>query len=104
MLAVDVVAPMLATQAAARHMMEAGRGGRIVNIGSVHIRQAAPGNAAYEGEQGRIESLTRSGAGHGPRTARHHGNCAAPGPSLSSAMPRANGTRHRSPAHAGRAT
>ena len=42
-LAVNVTAPFLATQAAARHMIAAGRGGRIINIGSVHARVSAPG-------------------------------------------------------------
>ena len=61
-LSVNVTAPFLATQAAARHMASQGTGGRIVNIGSVHARQAAPGHAAYETSKGAITALTFSSA------------------------------------------
>ena len=61
-LAVNVTAPFLATQAAARHMIAAGRGGRIVNIGSVHARVSAPGAAAYEASKGGILALTAASA------------------------------------------
>lgn len=61
-LAVNVTAPFLATQAAARHMIAAGRGGRIVNIGSVHARVSAPGAAAYEASKGAILALTAASA------------------------------------------
>lgn len=61
-LAVNLVAPFLATQAAARHMISAGRGGRVINIGSVHARMAAPGLAAYEASKGGIVALTASSA------------------------------------------
>ena len=61
-LAVNLVAPFLATQAAARHMTLAGRGGRIINIGSVHARMAAPGYAAYEASKAGIVALTASSA------------------------------------------
>ena len=74
---VNIVAPFLATQAAARHMAEAGYG-RIINIGSVHARQSAPGYAAYESSEGAISAFTASTAidlgAHGITA-----NCVAPG-------------------------
>ncbi len=75
---VNVVAPFLAAQAAARHMIRNGRGGRIINIGSVHARQSAPGYSAYEASKGAIATLTASMAielgAH-----RITVNCVAPG-------------------------
>lgn len=61
-LAVNLTAPFLATQAAARHMITSGRGGRIINIGSVHARVSAPGAAAYEASKGGILALTAASA------------------------------------------
>jgi 3-oxoacyl-[acyl-carrier protein] reductase len=75
---VNVVAPFLATQAAARHMVAQGQGGRIVNIGSVHGRQSAPAHTAYETSKGALHALTFSTAvalgAHGITV-----NCVAPG-------------------------
>ena len=75
---VNVLAPFLAMQAAGLHMRDAGRGGRIINIGSVHARQAAPGYIAYEASKGAITSMTASAAlalgGYGITV-----NCVAPG-------------------------
>jgi len=82
-LAVNVTAPFLATQAAARHMIAAGRGGRIVNIGSVHARVSAPGAAAYEASKGGILALTAASAVAMPFTSAR--------PALSAAR-RASGT------------
>jgi len=77
-LAVNLVAPFLGIQAAARHMIPAGRGGRIVNIGSVHGRMVAPGYAAYEASKAGIASLTASAAiALGPHAITV--NCVAPG-------------------------
>ncbi|MCI0581865.1 MAG: SDR family oxidoreductase [Chloroflexi bacterium] len=77
-LAVNLVAPFLAIQAAAPHMIAAGRGGRIVNIGSVHGRVVAPGFAAYEASKAGIASLTASAAiALGPHAITV--NCVAPG-------------------------
>ena len=77
-LAVNVTAPFLAAQAAARHMVAQGWGGRIVNIGSVHGRQSAPAHTAYETSKGAIDALTFSLAvalgGSGITV-----NCVAPG-------------------------
>ncbi len=61
-MAVNVEAPFLATQAAARHMIAAGSGGRIVNIGSVHAKQSAPTWTAYEVSKGAVAALTFSTA------------------------------------------
>lgn len=77
-LAVNVTAPFLASQAAARHMVRQGEGGRIVNIGSVHARQSAPRQTAYEVSKGAIHALTYSSA----IQLGQHGitvNCVAPG-------------------------
>jgi 3-oxoacyl-[acyl-carrier protein] reductase len=77
-LAVNLTAPFLATQAAARHMAAAGRGGRIINIGSVHARVSAPGAAAYESSKGGILALTAASAiGLGQHAITV--NCVAPG-------------------------
>ena len=89
-LAVNVTAPFLATQAAARHMVDQGSGGRIVNIGSVHGRQSAPGYHAYETSKGAdlgAHVLVRGGAGragyHGElRRPRCHRRGALRGPRL----------------------
>jgi NAD(P)-dependent dehydrogenase (short-subunit alcohol dehydrogenase family) len=59
-LQVNVVAPFLATQAAARWMVAAGTGGRIVNIGSVHGQQSAPAHTAYEISKAGIDALSWS--------------------------------------------
>jgi NAD(P)-dependent dehydrogenase (short-subunit alcohol dehydrogenase family) len=56
---VNVTAPFLAAQAAAPHMASIGTG-RIINIGSVHAIQSAPGMAAYEASKGAITALTAS--------------------------------------------
>ncbi|HEV8403354.1 MAG TPA: SDR family oxidoreductase [Candidatus Limnocylindrales bacterium] len=77
-LAVNVTAPFLASQAAGRHMVAAGRGGRIINIGSVHALVSAPGAAAYEASKGGIVALTRASA----VSLGQHGitvNCVGPG-------------------------
>jgi 3-oxoacyl-[acyl-carrier protein] reductase len=77
-LAVNVTAPFLATQAAARHMIAAGRGGRVINIGSAHARVSAPGAVAYETSKGGIVALTTASA----INLGQHGitvNCVGPG-------------------------
>lgn len=77
-LAVNVTAAFLATQAAARRMIAQAGGGRIVNIGSVHGRQSAPGMTAYEVSKGALSALTFSAA---VALGRHDitVNCVAPG-------------------------
>lgn len=59
-MAVNVTAVWLAAQAAARCMIQRGGGGRIINVGSVHARQSAPGRSAYEASKGAVHSLTAS--------------------------------------------
>jgi len=77
-LRVNVVAPFLASQSAAKYMIAQGHGGRIINIGSIHSRVAAPGLSAYETSKGAISALTFSNAvelgSHGITV-----NCVAPG-------------------------
>ena len=67
----------LCTQAAARHMRDAG-GGAIVNIGSGSNKVPFPGLAAYTASKGGIEMLTRVAAVElAPHRIRV--NCVAPG-------------------------
>jgi len=61
-MAVNVTAAFLASQAAARYMIERGEGGRIINIGSVHARMSAPQRTAYETSKGALHALTFSTA------------------------------------------
>jgi NAD(P)-dependent dehydrogenase (short-subunit alcohol dehydrogenase family) len=51
-LTVDLDAPFLCAQRAARRMVTAGRGGRIVNITSIHERYPLVGNAPYRAASG----------------------------------------------------
>ena len=75
----QVAAPFLATQAAARHMVAAGGGGRIINIGSVHATAVGSRAHGVRDEQGRArrpDVLQRAVA------LGQHGitvNCVAPG-------------------------
>jgi len=59
-------------------MIDAGRGGRIINITSVHATQSASDYAAYEASKGALTSLTYASAialgSHGITA-----NCVAPG-------------------------
>jgi NAD(P)-dependent dehydrogenase (short-subunit alcohol dehydrogenase family) len=58
-LAVDLDGPFLCAQRAARRMIAAGRGGRIVNITSVHETAPRAGAAAYCAAKGGLGMLTR---------------------------------------------
>ncbi|MFF0253387.1 SDR family oxidoreductase [Micromonospora zamorensis] len=58
-LAVDLDAPFLCAQRAARRMRAAGTGGRIVNITSVHEHAPRVGSAAYCAAKGGLGLLTR---------------------------------------------
>ncbi|WP_448627553.1 SDR family oxidoreductase [Geodermatophilus sp. URMC 64] len=68
-LATDLDGAFLCLQRAARRMIAAGRGGRIVNITSVHEHQPRVGAAAYCAAKGGLGLLTRVAAielaGHG---------------------------------------
>jgi NAD(P)-dependent dehydrogenase (short-subunit alcohol dehydrogenase family) len=58
-LAVDLDGPFLCAQRAARRMIAAGRGGRIVNITSVHEIQPRVGSGAYCAAKGGLGLLTK---------------------------------------------
>ncbi len=58
-LAVNLTAPFLCTQHAVRKMREQGRGGRIVNITSVHEEAPGHGSPAYTVSKGGLRNLTR---------------------------------------------
>ena len=59
-LAVDLTGPFLAAQAAARRMVEAGRGGRIVNVTSVHEHVPLEGSTPYVAAKHGLGGLTKS--------------------------------------------
>src|SRR3954463_8414430 len=61
-LATDLDGAFLCLQRAARRMVAAGRGGRIINITSVHEHQPRVGNAAYCAAKGGLGLLTRVAA------------------------------------------
>jgi NAD(P)-dependent dehydrogenase (short-subunit alcohol dehydrogenase family) len=61
-LATDLDAAFLCLQQAARRMVAAGRGGRIVNVTSVHEHQPRVGAAAYCAAKGGLGLLTRVAA------------------------------------------
>jgi NAD(P)-dependent dehydrogenase (short-subunit alcohol dehydrogenase family) len=58
-LAVDLTAAFVAAQEAARRMVNAGRGGRIINITSVHEHVPLPGSSAYCAAKGGLGLLTK---------------------------------------------
>jgi NAD(P)-dependent dehydrogenase (short-subunit alcohol dehydrogenase family) len=58
-LAVNLVGPWACAQAAARHMIDAGRGGRIVNVTSVLAFVALDGGGAYGAAKAGLELLTK---------------------------------------------
>ncbi len=59
MMGVNVRAPLLLGQAAARAMIAGGRGGAIVNLSSVTAELAAPMAAGYAASKGAMRQLTR---------------------------------------------
>ena len=59
-LAVNLTAPFLCTQHAVGQMRKQGRGGRIVNITSVHEEAPGGGGPAYTASKGGLRNLTRS--------------------------------------------
>jgi NAD(P)-dependent dehydrogenase (short-subunit alcohol dehydrogenase family) len=58
-LAVDLDGPFLCAQRAARRMVTAGRGGRIINITSVHEHAPRVGSGAYCAAKGGLGLLTK---------------------------------------------
>jgi NAD(P)-dependent dehydrogenase (short-subunit alcohol dehydrogenase family) len=58
-LELDLTAPFLCSQRAARRMIAAGRGGRIINVTSVHEHVPLPGSAAYCAAKHGLGGLTK---------------------------------------------
>jgi NAD(P)-dependent dehydrogenase (short-subunit alcohol dehydrogenase family) len=58
-LAINLVGPWACAQAAARHMIDGGRGGRIVNVTSVLAFVALDGGGAYGAAKAGLELLTK---------------------------------------------
>ena len=56
---VDLTGPMLVAQGAARRMVSAGRGGRIINVTSVHEHVPLEGSSAYCAAKGGLGLLTK---------------------------------------------
>ena len=61
-LAINTTAPFLLTKAVGRHMIEAGNGGRIVNIASNASKQASATGAAYSASKFAVLGLTQAAA------------------------------------------
>lgn len=59
-LEVNLTGTFLCDRAAARLMVDAGNGGRIVNIASVHAQAPGAGLAAYDASKGGVWMLTRN--------------------------------------------
>lgn len=74
---INLMSMLIATQAAAQHMVAGGRGGSIVNVASIEASRAAPNFAVYAACKAGMLSFTKSIAvelsGHGIRV-----NCLAP--------------------------
>ena len=60
--AINTTAPFLMIKAAASHMMQRGRGGRIVSIGSDMSKRALPNTAAYAASKFGVIGLTQAAA------------------------------------------
>jgi glucose 1-dehydrogenase len=59
-MAVNLTGPFLCAQAAAKQMMTQGKGGRIINISSVHEDLPMPTNAPYCASKGGLRMLMRT--------------------------------------------
>jgi len=59
-LAVNLAGVWLCSQAAAKHMVQQKRGGRIINVSSVHEELAMPTNAPYCAAKGGVKMLMRT--------------------------------------------
>jgi NAD(P)-dependent dehydrogenase (short-subunit alcohol dehydrogenase family) len=60
MMAVNLKGPFLCSQVVVRHLVSAGRGGKIVNIASVESEAACPDQAHYAASKGGLLMLTRA--------------------------------------------
>lgn len=74
---INLMSMLVATQAAARHMVAGGRGGAIVNVASIEASRAAPNFAVYAACKAGMLSFTKSMA---VELSRHaiRVNCIAP--------------------------
>ena len=59
-ISVNLIGPFVCAQIAARQMIKQGKGGRIINISSVHEDLPMPTNAPYCATKGGIRMLTRT--------------------------------------------
>jgi glucose 1-dehydrogenase len=59
-MAVNLTGPFLCSQAAARQMIRQGKGGRIINISSIHEDLPMPTNAPYCASKGGLRMLMRT--------------------------------------------
>ncbi|MGC8540804.1 MAG: SDR family oxidoreductase [Phycisphaerae bacterium] len=59
-ISVNLIGPFVCSQIAARQMIKQGKGGRIINISSVHEDLPMPTNAPYCATKGGIRMLTRT--------------------------------------------
>ena len=59
-LEINLTGPWLCSQSAAKHMVKQKRGGRIINISSIHEEQAMPTNAPYCASKGGVRMLMRT--------------------------------------------
>ncbi len=82
---INLVSALIATQEAARHMIEGGRGGSIVNVASIEASRAAPLYAVYAACKAGMVNFTRTMAlelaEHGIRV-----NCIAPDHTITPGM------------------
>ena len=59
-IATDLTGPFLLSRAFARRAIEVGKGGRIVNVSSIHQETPRIGSAAYDAAKGGVRMLTRT--------------------------------------------
>ena len=57
---IDLISPWALSQVAAKHMIERGIQGSIINITSVHEEIPSPGGAAYDAAKGGLRNITRT--------------------------------------------
>ena len=57
---INLMSMLIATQAAAKHMVDGGRGGAIINVASIEASRAAPNFAVYAACKAGMLSFTKS--------------------------------------------